>query len=190
MGEHEVLVVVELAGLEPLLGLLGAMALQHAHRHGIDGNRSATPIGLRHGHLDPVPDVDERLTDGEALESGGEFHDLAAHGLPIAIDAFGVGYSSLRYLHVHPVHTLKIDHAFVSTIDRGPRETAVPNAVIRLGHGLGFRVTAECVETQAQARRLVELGCDHLSGYLLAPPVPERDLVEAQRAAEAALHLV
>ena len=135
-------------------------------------------------------ELTERVLLDEALESGGEFHDLAAHGLPIAIDDFGVGYSSLRYLHVHPVHTLKIDHAFVSTIDRGPRETAVPNAVIRLGHGLGFRVTAECVETQAQARRLVELGCDHLSGYLLAPPVPVLDLVEAQRAAEAAFSLV
>jgi diguanylate cyclase (GGDEF)-like protein len=130
-------------------------------------------------------ELTERVLLDEALETGGEFTALAEGGFDIAIDDFGVGYSSLRYLHVHPVHTLKIDHAFVSTIDRGPRETAVPNAVIRLGHGLGYQVTAECIETTAQARRLIDLGCDHLSGYLFAPPVPAEDLPDAAARAEA-----
>ena len=129
-------------------------------------------------------ELTERVLLDEALEAGGEFADLAARGFPIAIDDFGVGFSSLRYLHVHPVHTLKIDRAFVSTVDMGPRETAIPNAVVRLGHGLGFRVTAECVETRPQAARLVELGCDYLSGYLFAPPTTPDDFAEAVSEAE------
>jgi len=130
-------------------------------------------------------ELTERVLLDEALEAGGEFSALAERGFHIAIDDFGVGYSSLRYLHVHPVHTLKLDDAFVSTIDRGPRETAVPNAVIRLGHGLGYQVTAECIETTGQARRLVELGCDHLSGYLFAEPVRAEAITGAMQRAEA-----
>ena len=141
------------------------------HDHGLSTDR----IGI---------ELTERVLLDEALEAGGEFTALAEHGFRIAIDDFGVGYSSLRYLHVHPVHTLKIDDAFVSTIDRGPRETAVPNAVIRLGHGLGYQVTAECIETASQARRLIELGCDHLSGFLLAPPVHADGVPEALARAE------
>lgn len=130
-------------------------------------------------------ELTERVLLDEALEAGGEFADLAGRGFPIAIDDFGVGFSSLRYLHVHPVHTLKIDRAFVSTVDLGPRETAIPNAVVRLGHGLGFRVTAECVETRSQAARLIVLGCDHLSGYLFAPPVTPDEFAQAASEAEA-----
>ncbi|MFM7616387.1 MAG: putative bifunctional diguanylate cyclase/phosphodiesterase [Actinomycetes bacterium] len=130
-------------------------------------------------------ELTERVLLDEALEAGGEFTALAELGFRIAIDDFGVGYSSLRYLHVHPVHTLKLDDAFVRTIDRGPRETAVPNAVIRLGHGLGYQVTAECVETAGQARRLIELGCDHLSGYLFAEPVRPEVIASAMERAEA-----
>ena len=135
-------------------------------------------------------ELTERVLLDEALEAGGEFAALADHGFHIAIDDFGVGYSSLRYLHVHPVHTLKLDDAFVHTIDRGPRETAVPNAVIRLGHGLGYQVTAECVETASQARRLVELGCDHLSGYLFAEPARAEVIAGAMERAEAAFSRV
>jgi diguanylate cyclase (GGDEF)-like protein len=143
-----------------------------AAEHGLDPSR----IGV---------ELTERVLLDEALEAGGEFADLAKRGFPIAIDDFGVGFSSLRYLHVHPVHTLKIDKAFVSTVDMGPRETAIPNAVVRLGHGLGFRVTAECVETTSQAVRLVELGCDHLSGFLFAPPTHPDHIAEAVSSAEA-----
>ncbi len=143
-----------------------------AAQHGLESSR----IGI---------ELTERVLLDEALEAGGEFADLAKRGFPIAIDDFGVGFSSLRYLHVHPVHTLKIDKAFVSTVDMGPRETAIPNAVVRLGHGLGFRVTAECVETTSQAVRLIELGCDHLSGYLFAPPTHPDYIAEAISSAEA-----
>ncbi|MFM8971872.1 MAG: putative bifunctional diguanylate cyclase/phosphodiesterase, partial [Actinomycetota bacterium] len=130
-------------------------------------------------------ELTERVLLDEALEAGGEFTALAELGFRIAIDDFGVGYSSLRYLHVHPVHTLKLDDAFVRTIDRGPRETAVPNAVIRLGHGLGYQVTAECVETAGQARRLIELGSDQLSVYLFAEPVRPEVIASAMERAEA-----
>ena len=143
-----------------------------ASKHGLDTSR----IGV---------ELTERVLLDEALGAGGEFADLARRGFPIAIDDFGVGFSSLRYLQVHPVHTLKIDQAFVSTVDLGPRETAIPNAVVRLGHGLGFRVTAECVETTGQALRLIELGCDHLSGYLFAHPTHPADLASAIASAEA-----
>jgi diguanylate cyclase (GGDEF)-like protein/PAS domain S-box-containing protein len=97
--------------------------------------------------------------------------ELNGHGIRIALDDFGTGYSSLRYLTSLPVDILKIDRCFVSELDGTPTGSAVPHAVIRLGHALNLDIIAEGIETAAQAQELTLLGCPLAQGYHFAKPL-------------------
>jgi len=97
---------------------------------------------------------------------------IKAMGIHVAIDDFGTGYSSLSYLAKLPIDTLKIDRSFIQSMDDDPAGTAIVSSIISLAHALALGVVAEGVETEAQARRLAELGCDTLQGYLFSRPVP------------------
>ncbi len=99
-------------------------------------------------------------------------HALKCIGVKLAVDDFGTGYSSLAYLKDFPVDWLKIDKAFVSTLESEPSNAAILNAIIVLGHSLGIKVIAEGVETAYQHKYLQEIGCDELQGYYFSKPVP------------------
>jgi len=96
---------------------------------------------------------------------------LRSRGISIAIDDFGIGYSSLSYLARLPINTLKIDRAFVSKMTTDAQSMAVVSAVISLARTLRLKVIAEGVETEEEARFLRLLGCDELQGYLFGKPV-------------------
>ncbi len=97
---------------------------------------------------------------------------LAELGVCLAIDDFGIGYSSLAYLKRLPVHQLKIDRSFVQQLVAGGADAAIVASTIDLGHHLGLRVVAEGVETP-EAWRLIDLaGCDMSQGYHLSRPIP------------------
>jgi diguanylate cyclase (GGDEF)-like protein/PAS domain S-box-containing protein len=119
------------------------------------------------------------LLDG-VRESSANLLQLRALGVGVAIDDFGTGYSSLSYLHKLPITKLKIDQSFVREIDADPARDDAPivRTIISLAHNLGMAVVAEGVETEAQRRMLLRLGCEGLQGYLLHPPL------EAARAGE------
>jgi EAL domain-containing protein (putative c-di-GMP-specific phosphodiesterase class I) len=99
-------------------------------------------------------------------------------GVSIAIDDFGTGYSSLAYLHQFPVDLLKIDRSFVARLDRDEKEESLVRAIVLMADALGLPVTAEGIETVEQLEKLVQLGCPHGQGYLLARPAPAADLDE------------
>ncbi|GAC1607767.1 MAG: hypothetical protein NVS3B26_02160 [Mycobacteriales bacterium] len=103
---------------------------------------------------------------------------LSVHslGVGIAIDDFGTGYGSLLYLKRYPVHTLKIDRAFVAGIGVNVDDHAIVATVVGLGRAVGAACTAEGVETLEQADALRELGCAYAQGYFFARPVPANDL--------------
>jgi len=93
-------------------------------------------------------------------------------GVRIAIDDFGSEYSSLAYLKRFPTTTLKIDKSFVDSLNKVDSADATLIAtIVAMARGLGITAVAEGVETQLQATRLVELGCDTAQGYLYSRPV-------------------
>ncbi len=97
---------------------------------------------------------------------------LAALGLKLSIDDFGTGYSSLSHLARMPVHEVKIDRSFVQGLESDPEFAPVVRSAIDMGHGLGLKVVAEGIETEAAAAHLRELHCDIAQGYLYAKPMP------------------
>jgi len=98
-------------------------------------------------------------------------------GVRVAIDDFGVGYSSLRYLAQLPIDTLKIDQSFVSMVTESPNNLAIVSAIIVLAHGLNLDVVAEGVETEEQSKFLRLLRCDQMQGFLFSRPVA-KDAIE------------
>ena len=97
---------------------------------------------------------------------------LAERGMGVAIDDFGVGYTSLAHLDRLPITELKIDREFVSHMTRGAGGDAVVRAVVSLGHGLGMTVVAEGVEDDTTLSLRAEIGCDTAQGYAIARPAP------------------
>lgn len=103
-------------------------------------------------------------------------HDLGVH---LAIDDFGVGYSSLAYLRDFPVDLLKIDRSFITEVTERHDDAVITRAVINLAHNLGLRVVAEGVETKAQLNFLKNHHCDLAQGYLISRPIPAAELERA-----------
>jgi diguanylate cyclase (GGDEF)-like protein len=101
---------------------------------------------------------------------------LKALGVRIALDDFGIGYSSLSYLKKYKFDKIKIDRFFVEGIENDQESLAIIDAMIRLGHSLGVDITVEGVETEAQFQILVGLNCNEIQGYLISKPVPVQDV--------------
>ncbi len=110
-----------------------------------------------------------------ATDDYGAYRALAAlreMGVEVAIDDFGTGYSALSYLKHLPVDVVKIDRGFVAGLGTDRADALLVEAIVTVAHGLGLRVVAEGVETDAQLEVLRGLGCDAVQGYLLARPTP------------------
>ncbi|MDH2416601.1 bifunctional diguanylate cyclase/phosphodiesterase [Nocardioides sp. CER19] len=99
-------------------------------------------------------------------------HEVRALGVRIAIDDFGSGYSSLRWLDRLPLDVLKIDGTFIDSIQEGSPEAPILEAIVAMARSLGVDVIAERVETEHQARVLAGLGCDLGQGFLFGRPEP------------------
>jgi diguanylate cyclase (GGDEF)-like protein len=94
------------------------------------------------------------------------FRELKALGVRLAIDDFGVGYSSLSYLHRFPIDILKIDRAFVSRMTEADGGPELTRAVVMLGATLGLETIAEGIENPDQVATLLDLGCVAGQGFL------------------------
>lgn len=97
--------------------------------------------------------------------------ELRKLGIAVAIDDFGVGYSSLSSLRRLPVDILKIDRSFVSQAPHDPVDASIAQAIAALARGLNLTLVAEGVETEAHAEFTRGIGCDKLQGYLFARPL-------------------
>lgn len=93
-------------------------------------------------------------------------------GVNIALDDFGVGYSSLNYLKIFSINKLKIDESFIRDVPVNPDSTAIVNAIIAIAHNLKLKIVAEGVETEEQLNALKAEGCDNIQGYYFYKPLP------------------
>jgi diguanylate cyclase (GGDEF)-like protein len=129
---------------------------------------------LRENGLD-ASRLELELTEGLFMENtelvSETLEELRRRGIHTAVDDFGTGYSSLSYLTRLPLHTVKIDRAFVARLPDHPHDAALATAMINMAHSLKYRTVAEGVETEAQLDFLRRQGCDAAQGYLLGRPM-------------------
>ena len=123
-------------------------------------------------------EITETAALSEGILIGDQLRRLKKAGASIAIDDFGVGYSSLSRLRQMPVDMLKIDASFIRDMIEDPDDAAIANAVVSLGRALNMRVVAEGVERLDQQKALASWGCDLMQGYLYSRPVPIEELTE------------
>jgi diguanylate cyclase (GGDEF)-like protein/PAS domain S-box-containing protein len=97
--------------------------------------------------------------------------ELAWLGFRLAVDDFGTGFASLGVLRGFPLHALKVDRGLVAHLGDDVQDTSIVTAVVSLAKALGLAVVAEGVETEAQERFLVDLGCDALQGFRFGRPL-------------------
>lgn len=102
---------------------------------------------------------------------------LFDHGVEIAVDDFGTGFSNLSRLKDMPIHRIKIDQSFIRDFtSHNESAMQIVKAIIAMGHALNLKVIAEGVETQEQARLLTDMGCDEAQGYWYSRPTKVTDL--------------
>ena len=191
--------VVAVAEQTGLIGDLGRWVLERActDRLGWSTGGAGEPLTvavnvaasqvMAHGFVQTVEGVLQRtgtdpatllleVTEGVLLGDDDRAAAVLAHlralGVGVALDDFGSGYSSLRYLRAFPADVVKIDGAFVGDLGRDPVATAIVAAVTDLAHVLGLSVTVEGVETRAQHEEILALECDTAQGYFYARPMP------------------
>jgi diguanylate cyclase (GGDEF)-like protein len=100
---------------------------------------------------------------------------LSKLGATISIDDFGTGHSSLGRLKSLPIDELKIDRSFVQDLTDDEDKTIV-RSTIHLAHQMGLQVVAEGVETEEAWRQLRSMGCERAQGFLIAKPLPAREV--------------
>lgn len=122
------------------------------------------------------------ITETSVIEHSGRalsnLELLSAAGAEIAIDDYGTGLSSLRYLKRIPAQELKIDREFIKDLTSSHRDPMIVRSTIDLAHALGLRVTAEGVDDATKMALLKVMGCDNLQGFHIAKPMPLTALIE------------
>jgi EAL domain-containing protein (putative c-di-GMP-specific phosphodiesterase class I) len=132
-------------------------------------------------------DLDGSLIGLELTESSFINHErdliatlnqIRALKVQLALDDFGVKYSSLEYLQRLPIDTIKVDRAFVTDIASNAFNASIVRAIVSVAHDVGFRVTAEGIESPSELAILNTLGCDAWQGFLFSHARPPEQIDE------------
>lgn len=139
--------------------------LDTLNKHGISGRQLTL-------------EITENILMQDMDQAVSKFQQIAANGVRVAVDDFGIGYSSLSYLHSLPLNTLKIDRSFVSGIKGNKDRSSIITAVLAMARELKLEVVVEGVECKAQIDYLRKLECAKAQGYYLGRPVPAEEIRE------------
>ena len=195
IAPQQFLPLIENTGLSARVGdWVFSQALEHLSQWRRNGMDISVSVNVSARHLQE-PDFAQRLSELLARHSEPlaahlelEMLETAAHadidatsalmarcrtiGVNFALDDFGTGYSTLTYLKRLPVDVLKIDRSFVHHMLDDSQDRAIVEGIIGLARTFGCTVVAEGVESPAQARMLLDLGCDIGQGTGIAAPMP------------------
>src|SRR3984893_10391932 len=158
------------AGLPPVRIAVNVSALQFAAKDFLSSVRAA----LISTGIDPC-NLELELTETVLMQDAESavqmLRALKAIGVQLAIDDFGVGYSSFSYLRKFPLDALKVDRSFINDISSNPDNATILSALINIGKSLKHRVVAEGVETEEQLHFLQKEGCSEGQGYFFCRPI-------------------
>jgi diguanylate cyclase (GGDEF)-like protein len=121
-------------------------------------------------------EITESTMMGDAEVITSQLEALREMGCAIVLDDFGTGYSSLSYLWKFPFSKIKIDRSFVQVMQSNPKVRGMLQSIMGLSRNLGLKVTAEGIETEAQANLVQDMQCDFIQGYLTGRPAKAEDL--------------
>jgi diguanylate cyclase (GGDEF)-like protein len=168
----------ELRELGPHAADLAVAVNVSAHNLIHDAFADDVLTGLEDAGLEPqrlIVELTETALMHDPARVGRLFGVLDDAGVRVSIDDFGSGYTSLGYLSSLPVRELKIDGSFIRALPAS-RARSIVRSMIDVGHNLDLVVVGECVEDEATADLLRDLGCDQAQGYVFARPMPAGEL--------------
>jgi diguanylate cyclase (GGDEF)-like protein/PAS domain S-box-containing protein len=117
-------------------------------------------------------ELTESMVIQNAERAGRVLAEIKKMGVRLAIDDFGVGYSSLTHLKRFPIDTLKVDRSFIRDLPQNAEDRALTEAIIAMGKSLKLTVVAEGVETKEQQTFLRDRDCDEMQGFFFSKPIP------------------
>ena len=128
-------------------------------------------------------EVTESMIMADTVDTAMTLEGLQAMGVEVCVDDFGTGFSSLAYLRQFPVDRIKIDRAFVSTMNDNEKNFRVVAGIAAIAKALECDAVAEGVETAEQAASLADIGCPKAQGYYFGRPQPPKQIFELLRSA-------
>lgn len=165
------------AGFEDLTMAINISGKQLHLPHLVDDIMSTV-----HGAQVPADKIELELTEQvfiENIQSHTNFmHAVRDNGMSLAIDDFGVGYSSLSYLKNFPVTSLKIDRSFINDLPDNEDDAVIVQTIINLARNLNIQLVAEGIETPEQVDFLMSRECGVGQGYLFSRPLPAEKITE------------
>ncbi|MDD2736396.1 MAG: EAL domain-containing protein [Desulfuromonadaceae bacterium] len=121
-------------------------------------------------------EITENILMHDAPSIIAKMKTLRSHGIRIAIDDFGTCYSSLNYLRMFPINTIKIDQSFVRDLFNEHSASPIIQAIIGIANGYGLHLLAEGVESAEQAKALKDIGCYEMQGYFFSEPMRAEEI--------------
>lgn len=180
-------------GVPPIRVALNVSARWFGHASFVETVQAA----LQESAIAPTRLVLE-ITEGAILRMGKDtdrtLRALDALGIGIAVDDFGTGYASMAYLKLPAVAYLKIDRSFITGLPVDTNNAVIARAIVAMATNLGLVTIAEGVETEAERKFLLQVGCAEGQGYLYSRPLPPGEIVRVlrsrRRRAEPRLELI
>ncbi|MGJ4729769.1 bifunctional diguanylate cyclase/phosphodiesterase [Luteimonas sp. SDU101] len=167
-GLGEVAIAVNISAVQLLGDNIADAVREEQRRHNL-------PSGALHVELT------ESVVLRQPQAARARMLELRDAGVPISIDDFGTGFSSMAYLRDLPLDYLKIDRSFVQDVHKDERNASICRALIALAQGLGLGTIAEGVEQEGERDWLRAHGCDQVQGFLLGRPAPLDVVLDAIR---------
>lgn len=171
--------------LHEVCGTLRAWRSQYSHRIPVSVNMGGVQLcqagcaeqllAILQQHVVEPEELEVEITETSLIDTSSlarrNLALLRNAGVRIALDDFGIGFSSLSHLRDLPIHRLKIDRSFTIECMRDARTLTIVKGVIDMARSLGIAVAAEGVETQAQQQWMHHIGCDAAQGFLFCQPL-------------------